>query len=79
MAFQSQLTPTETPAETEPQPPVGSDAPNAGTPLPDGDEEWQSSEPEPVAASTPPSSPTASQGAKGWDDPEFHHSSGVSR
>ncbi len=68
VASRSQLTPAETPAETEPQPPVEPDAPNVGTQPPDGDEEWQPSEPELVAASMPPSSPAASQGAEGWDD-----------
>ena len=68
VASRSPLTPIETPAETGPQPPVGPNAPNVGTQPPDGDEEWQPSEPEPFAASMPSSSPTASQGAEGLDD-----------
>ena len=68
VASRSQLTPTETPAETEPQPPVEPDAPEVGTQPPDGDEEWQPSGPEPFTASTPPSSPAARQGAEGLDD-----------
>ncbi len=63
-APQSQPTPAETPAGTEPPPSTGPNAPTEDTPLPVGDEEWQSSEPEPVAASTPPSSPAV----EGWDD-----------
>ncbi len=65
VASRSQLTPAETPAGIKPQTPAGPDAPNKGKSPPAGDEEWQPSESEPVAASTPPSSPAA----KGWDDP----------
>ncbi len=68
VASQSKLTPAETPAETEPQPPLEPDAPNVGNQPPDGDEEWQPSEPESFTASTPPSSPAASQDAEGLDD-----------
>ncbi len=61
-APRGQVTPAETPAGTKPQPPAGPDAPDKDTPLPDGDEEWQPSEPEPVVASTWPSSPAAEGG-----------------
>ncbi len=64
MAPQSQSAPAEAPAETEPPPPTGHDAPTEDTPPPVGDERWQSLEPEPVAASTPPLSPAA----EGLDD-----------
>ncbi len=77
VASRSPLMPAETPAGTEPQPLVEPDAPNVDTQSPDGDEGWQALEPEPVAASMPPSSPAASQGAEGWDDhaiPSFQQS-----
>ncbi len=58
-APRDQLTPTETPAGTKPQPPTGPDAPDEDTSSPEGDEEGQPSEPELVAASTRLSSPAA--------------------
>ncbi len=64
VAPQSQLTPAEIPTGSKPPPPAGPDAPTEDTPPPVGDEGWPSSEPEPLAASTPPSSPMA----EGWDD-----------
>ncbi len=49
----------EIPAGTKPPPTMGPDAPTEDIPPPVGDEGQQSPEPEPVAASTPPSSPAA--------------------
>ncbi len=64
VAPQSQLTPAETPSGIGSPPPAGPDAPTEDIPPPVGDEGWQSSEPVPVAASTPPSSAAAEE----WDD-----------
>ncbi len=61
----NQPTPAEIPAGADPPPAAGPDAPTEDLPPPVRDEGWQSPGPEPVATSTPPSSPAAG----GLDNP----------
>ncbi len=57
----NQPAPVEIPAGAEPPPAAGPDAPTEDVPPPTGDGGWWCPEPEPVATSTPPSSPAAEE------------------